>query len=90
MGIDFETLFGTEEYDPCAALKALRPAYMKLLVGGQTARVSFRDRTVEYHRSDLTEFGALIKQLESDCAAAQGRPARRRAITAGSRYQRGN
>lgn len=88
MGIDYETLFGSEQYDPCAALKVLRPAYMKLIVGGTVARVSFRDRNVEFHRTDLEAFKALIVQLESDCAAVQGRPGRRRAITAGARFQR--
>lgn len=88
MGIDYELLFGSEEYDPCAALKILRPAYMKLVVGGTVARVTFRDRTVEYHRTDLVSFKALIAQLESDCAAKQGRAGRRHAITAGARFQR--
>lgn len=87
MAIDFEAIFGVEEYDPCTALAALRPAYMKLSVGGSLAEVSFRDRTVKYHRSDFTALGSLIAQLESECAAKRGRAPRRSAITAG--YRRG-
>lgn len=85
MAIDFEAIFGVEEYDPCEALKALRPAYMRLSSGGNLARVSFRDRTTEWHRADLAAFGTLITQLENECAAKRGRKPRRKAITAGTR-----
>lgn len=86
MSINYEAIFGVEEYDPCAALVALRPAYMKLLAGGTVARISFRDRTTEWHRTDLTAFTALITQLEADCAAKRGRR-NRMAISAGYRRQ---
>jgi hypothetical protein len=85
MAIDYDALFGAEEYDPCAALVALRPAYMKLISGGTLARVTFRDRTTEWHKTDLNEFAALIRQLESECAAKRGRTSSRKAITAGTR-----
>jgi hypothetical protein len=85
MAIDYNAIFGVEEYDPCAALIALRPAYMKLRSGQQLARVSFRDRATEWHRSDLEDFGSLITQLESECAAKRGRRTSRKAITAGTR-----
>jgi hypothetical protein len=80
MAIDYEAIFGVEEYDPCAALIALRPAYMKLSVGGSLARVSFRDRVTEWHRADFKALGQLITQLESECAAKRGRAAQRSRI----------
>lgn len=85
MAIDYDTLFGAEEYDPCAALIVLRPALMKLMVEGGETMIRFRDRTVELSRPDITRLEALISQLESDCAAKQGRTPSRRAITAGAR-----
>lgn len=85
MAIDYEAIFGGETYDPCAALAALRPAYMRLRAEKSVARVTFRDRTVEYHREDIAELGTLIAQLESECAAKQGRSKPRAAITAGYR-----
>lgn len=83
--IDFDAIFGVEEYDPCAALVKLRPAYMKLSMGGALAEVTFRDRTVKYHKSDFAQLGALVAQLESECALKRGRMPRRGAITAGYR-----
>lgn len=88
MAIDYETLFGGAEYDPCAALAALRPVYMKLRVEGGVQRVTFRDRTVEMSKPDLSSLGALVTQLESECAAKNGRGPRRFAITAGGRVAR--
>jgi len=86
MAIDYDAIFGVEDFDPCAALMQLRPAYMKLVAGGPIARITFRDRTTEWHRSDLTAFGNVISQLEQQCMAKKGiRP--RQAITAGFRRQ---
>ncbi|WP_420408689.1 gpW family head-tail joining protein [Hoeflea sp.] len=85
MAIDYTALFGAEEYDPCAALVALRPALMKIMVDGRVATVKFRDRTVEFHRQDTKELEALVQRLESECAAKRGRRSSRRAITAGAR-----
>lgn len=85
MAIDYGSLFGGDNYDPCEALRALRPAYMKLRVEGGIRRVTFRDRTVEMSEGDLKSFGSLIEQLESECAAKNGGPRRRSAITAGAR-----
>lgn len=87
MAIDYDALFGGENYDPCAALAAIRPAYMKLRVEKSVQRVTFRDRTVEYHRGDLNDLGALVRQLESECAALRGTARPRFAITAGARRQ---
>jgi len=84
--IDYAALFGSEEYDPCAALQALRPAYMEAVVSGGVRRAKFRDRDVEFNATNLREFGALISQLESDCAAKRGR-SRARAINAGFRRE---
>ncbi|TIS37513.1 gpW family head-tail joining protein [Mesorhizobium sp.] len=85
MAIDFDLIFGVEEYDPCTALIALRPAYMKASVGGQVTEITFRDRTVKYSAADFKSFGALIARLEADCAALRGRGPTRFAITAGYR-----
>jgi hypothetical protein len=87
MAIDYETLFGGADYDPCAALAAIRPAYMRMRVERSVQRVTFRDRTVEYHANQMQELGALVTQLESECAAKQGRARTRFAITAGARHQ---
>jgi hypothetical protein len=89
VAIDYEALFGSEDYDPCAALVVIRPAYMRLRVEKSVQRVTFRDRTVEYHAAQLVELGALVAQLESECAALRGRTKPRFAITAGGRYRRG-
>lgn len=85
MAIDYEALFGNVEYDPCEALKALRPAYMKMIAGENAQVVLFRDRRVEFQKTDLNAFSSLISQLENDCRAKNGLPARRQAITAGFR-----
>ena len=85
MAIDYQALFGGETYDPCAALQALRPAYMKMRVEGGVQSVSFRDRKVEMGKGDLESFGALIAELEAQCAERTGGPRRRFAITAGAR-----
>ena len=87
MAIDYDALFGGQDYDPCAALAAIRPAYMKLRVEKGVQRVTFRDRTVEYFESDLNDLAQLVAQLESECAAKSGRQRPRTAITAGARYQ---
>jgi hypothetical protein len=87
MAIDYQALFGSEEYDPCAALVAIRPALMKLRVEKSVQRVTFRDRTVEYHETDLADLAALVAQLESECAAKRGRTKPRFAITAGYRQE---
>lgn len=86
--INYDEIFGGDDYDPCAALRLLRPAYMRLRVERSIQRITFRDRTVEYHASQLADLGALIAQLESECAAKSGKPRARFAITAGARYQR--
>lgn len=88
MAINYETLFGGETYDPCVVLQALRPAYMKLQMEGGVQRVTFRDRTVEMSSPDITALSALVTQLESECAAKNGRGPRRFAITAGGRVAR--
>lgn len=80
--IDYDALFGGEDYDPCAALQALRPALMKLRVQGQVQEVKFRDRDLKFARSDVNDLQALVAQLESECAAKQGKRSPRRAIRA--------
>lgn len=84
MAIDYEALFGTSDYDPCAVANAIRPAYMKLMVEGGVQRITFRDRTVEYAKADIGALGALLQQMESECRAKTGGRTRM-AITAGTR-----
>lgn len=85
MAIDYDALFGGETYDPCAVLAVVRPAYMKLRIEKSVQRVTFRDRTVEYHANQLADLGALVAQMESECAAKRGRLGPRKAITVGAR-----
>ncbi len=86
MAIDYEALFGGETYDPCAALRALRPAYMKMVAGETTQKVTFRDRDAWFHKGDINAMRALVEQMESECAAKNGVTIRRRtAITGGFR-----
>lgn len=85
MAIDFEAIFGGVDYDPCAALAALRPAYMQLVAGASTQKVTFRDRDVWFHKGEVSALRAVIAQLESECAEKNGTPRRRFAITAGAR-----
>ena len=84
MAIDYDAIFGGDAYDPCEALKALRPAYFKLVAEGGVQRVTFRDRTVEMRGGDATAMAAIITKLEGECAAKSGQRARF-AITAGAR-----
>lgn len=84
MAIDYEALFGGDSYDPCEVAKKLRPAYMKLLVEGSVARVTFRDRTVEFAKRDTSDLRALLRQMESECGAKSGKRTQF-AITAGAR-----
>ncbi|MDQ0510888.1 gpW family head-tail joining protein [Ancylobacter amanitiformis] len=84
MAIDYELIFGVEQYDPCAALVALRPAYMRLMAGGQVEKVSFRDRETWFAKSDVAEFKLLIDRLESECAEKRGCGPTRFAIRAGA------
>lgn len=86
MAIDYEALFGGATYDPCAALAALRPAYMRMVAGETTQKVTFRDRDAWFHKGDINALRALIEQMESECAAKNGVTIRRRmAITGGYR-----
>lgn len=84
MSIDYEALFGGTDYDPCAALGALRPAYMRMLAGEQEVEIRFRDRTVRFADTNPAEMSALISRLEGECAAKTGQR-RRFAITAMAR-----
>lgn len=85
MPIDYEALFGADDYDPCAALRALRPVYMRLVAGETEQKITFRDRDLWFHKGDVLQMKGLISQLESECAAKNGTPGKRFAIAAGSR-----
>lgn len=90
MAIDYDLIFGVADYDPCATLLLLRPAYMKLLLEGTVQEITFRDRTVRYAKADLSGWRALIARLESECAAKTGAGRPRFAIKAGYRRDLGS
>jgi len=84
--IDFDAIFGVDPYDPCAALTALRPAFMQAQTVKKPQKVEFRDRSVWFYPDDLEAWRGVMRQLESDCAAASGKPRPRGAMVAGYRY----
>jgi len=70
--------------DPCEVLTWLRPQYYKVAAGAHTVRVSYAGRDVSYNLTNIDKLSALIRELESQCAASQGVTiGRRRAIFAG-------
>ena len=86
MAIDYDTLFGGDNYDPCEALKAIRPAYMRLIAGDAAQKIVFRERDLWLYKGDADALKAMLAQLESECAAKNGVTIRRRmAITGGFR-----
>lgn len=84
MAIDYVALFGVDEYDPCLIFRTLRPVYMKLLAEPGVQRVTFRDRTVEYQKSDASGLANLLRQMQAECLAKSGKRSNF-AITAGAR-----
>lgn len=69
----FDTIFGQGlTYDPCEALKVLRPAYMRMAAGQGEQKIEFRDRQLWLHKADLSALQALVRQMEAECAEAQG------------------
>lgn len=87
MADTYDTIFGGAEYDPCAALSVLRPAYMRLLAGASEQKITFRDRDTWFFQAKIGELKALVDQLEADCAAKRGvvNAGRRRCIVVGAR-----
>ena len=83
--IDYDALFGGDDYDPCEALKAIRPQYMKARVNGSIREIKFRDRTVRYDSGSFNELKTLYHELEAACAEKQGLAPKRFAIAAGTR-----
>lgn len=88
MAIDYETLFGLDEYDPCEAVRAIRPVLMELRVEGGIKTIQFRDRKTEFSPPDIDNLQALLSQMERECAEKTGGRIRRRAITVGVRCDR--
>jgi hypothetical protein len=69
----FDTIFGQGlQYDPCEALKLLRPALMRMVAGQGEQKINFRDRDLWLHPGSISELKALVGQLEKECAQAQG------------------
>lgn len=70
--------------DPCAVLAWLRPQYYKVAAGRQTVTTVHGDTQTTYSRSNLRELVAVMRDLEAQCAKAQGSTTgRRRAFIAG-------
>ena len=82
MAIDYE-LLSLEPYDPCALLRTFRPIYLQMLTSPGVQRVTFRDRTTEFQKTDLTALAGLMRQWSADCAALTGGPRTNFAIAAG-------
>lgn len=73
--VDWEAL---DYSDPCALLAVLRPKYYALVAGSLEEEVEIDGRRVRFARTSLPQFKAVVKELESACAAqTSGRPKRR-------------
>lgn len=70
--------------DPCAVLAWLRPQYYKVVAGLATVTTQHGDTTLTFGQANKDGLATLMRQLESECAKAQGLTAgRRRAFVAG-------
>jgi len=69
--------------DPCAVLAWLRPQVYKVAVGLQVVTLRHGDTTTTFSQANKADLTALLRQLESECAAAQGLTTRRRAFIGG-------
>lgn len=78
-----------DENDPCAAAKALRDVYLRLVAGQAAATVSFTagpsgvSRSATFHAASPDRLLMVIRGFEGKCAALQGKGPRRRAIATG-------
>jgi hypothetical protein len=83
------TTLTLDENDPCAAAKALREVYYRLIAGQAAATVSFTagptgvSRSATFHAASPDRLMLVIRGFEEKCAASQGRSPRRRAIATG-------
>lgn len=68
--------------DPCAVLNWVRPQYYKVASGQQVIMVRDGESQAQFSIASIDKLDALMRRLESECAAAQGKR-RRRAFTAG-------
>lgn len=68
--------------DPCAILTWLRPQYYRVLAGAHVVQIRHGDTFTAYSETNVSQLGALMRQLEADCRAASGE-SRRRAFVAG-------
>lgn len=70
--------------DPCAVLTWLRPQVFKIRAGLGMASVTHGDQSTTYNQANIRELGALMRELETECARKQGTTTgRRRAFRAG-------
>jgi hypothetical protein len=86
----FDTIFGQGlEYDPCEALKVLRPALMRMAAGQGEQKIEFRDRQLWLHKADFASLQALVRQMEKECAEAQGVTLKAKRFAAVAGYVKG-
>lgn len=58
--------------DPCAMVRALKKARVKVITGQGVVRTRFDQDDVEYSQSNLSQLNAVIAQFETDCTALSG------------------
>ncbi|WP_084412408.1 gpW family head-tail joining protein [Fulvimarina manganoxydans] len=79
-----QPLDGVDLDDPCALLKALKAARLRLATGALTVSVKSGDEEVSFSKADPTRLDRAIAEAERACHIASGQaPQRRRFLTAG-------
>ena len=69
MAIDYQLLFGNGDYDPCAVLAAIRPAYMQMLVEPGVKRIAQAIKMETTTASRITQDWSLKRSPMSDAIA---------------------
>ena len=79
-----QPLDGVDLDDPCALLRALKAARLRLATGALTVSVKSGDEEVSFSKADPVRLDRAIAEAERACAIASGQtPRRRRFLTAG-------
>ena len=64
--------------DPCAAYRAVRNAYYRVIAGGAAIWVEFGDRRVRYSEANADRLEKLMGELKAECVAQRQAGGRRR------------
>lgn len=75
--------------DPCSVLPVLHAAYLELQMGARRAKVSFKDRSTEYHKADAPALWKYITWLSAQCPSAGNPTPHARAMQATGRFPGG-